>query len=47
MTYRLGASVLAASNVLLALLVDQILGVHGNEVQDGHYAEIRQCQIFA
>lgn len=34
--YRLGASVLAASNALLALLVDQVLGVDGNQVEDGN-----------
>lgn len=41
MTYRLGASVLAASDVLLALLVDQVLGVDGNQVQNGNYTQVR------
>lgn len=36
-TYRLRASVLAASNVLRALLVDEVLGVEGDQVQDGNY----------
>lgn len=41
MTYRLGASVLAASDGLLALLVDQVLGVDRNQVQDGNYPPVR------
>jgi hypothetical protein len=43
LTYRLGAIVLAASNALLALLVDQVLGVDGNQVQDGDYPPVRYC----
>lgn len=37
MTYSLRAGVLAASNVLRALLVDEVLGVDRDQVQDGNY----------
>jgi hypothetical protein len=46
LTYRLGAIVLAASNALLAFLVDQVLGVDGNQVQDGDYPPVRYCYSY-